>query len=245
MPIPIPPPSQPSTTGTSKVQPYHLRARQDFAVEQERQRHSEALYHVGEFAIFVLMWKLLDFKGGLVERCSVCYGAPDSEQERLAKVYNQATQKKCPNCFGTTFEGGYRARIIRPAIFSETDESEKPEQRRGTIHPSNVTLDTTADFQLMEGDYVIRGDNSRWRCRTPQDTTLRTGFEFPYQTKTSVAYNRVRADFEEPSTVAFLLPPTSEINVREYCAADGFWPGSHDLYEDIRGPLIPPSGLHD
>src|SRR6478609_414109 len=54
--------------------PYYLRDRQNWAVEQERMRHDEALYSIGEYAIFVLMWHIQDLTAGLVQRCSRCYG---------------------------------------------------------------------------------------------------------------------------------------------------------------------------
>lgn len=238
MPLPIPftPPSTPPST----AQPYYLRDPQTWAVAQERQRHNQALYLVGEWAIFFLMWHVLDFEYGLVARCVTCYASADPLANRITNVYQQPTRNKCPDCYGTTFEGGYRARIVRPAVFTDSEESERTD-KRGAVHPDDVTVESTSDFRVRSGDYVLRADNSRWRLRGPQRVMLRTGFEHPTQAGNSLTYNSMRAGFEEPTTVAYLLPPTDAPTVRATLSAPVQFPGSFAGFEVIRAPLIPPS----
>lgn len=237
MPLPIPgSPQQPQVT----AQPYYVRAPQDWAVQQERQRHAQALYVVGEWALYVLLWHVVDWEAGLVGRCVTCFGGSDKES-RIAAVYNQPTKSKCPDCFGTTFEGGYRALIVRPTLFADTDDDEKLD-RRGSVHPDDVTIETTWDFRIMRGDYVIRADNTRWQLSAPQRTTLRTGFGEPDQTETSISYGNIRAMYEEPTTVVYTIPPTDHATIHTTLTAPMRFPGDFSSIEDIRGPLIPSKG---
>ena len=242
LPIPVPPPGPDSRPGPVSVTPYYIRERQDWAIEQERRNHAEALYNTGEWAMFFLMWHVTDFYTGLVQRCSVCYNTGDSIQDRISAAYNQPRKTKCPSCFGTTFEGGYRAKIIRPAIFVDTDETER-EDKRGTVTPDDVDVETVWGFHSRAGDYVIRKDNTRWRLSDPTRETLRTGFNFPGQFDTSLAYYRIRAAYEEPGTVAYTLPPTNRDQIGSILSRAERYPGEKfgdfSIYEEIRGPLIP------
>jgi hypothetical protein len=101
--------------------PFYLRPHQNWAIEQERYRHNQALYSVGEMVMFVLMWHVEDHLKGYVRRCPRCFNGDDA---RAAKVYEQSTVNKCPMCYGTTFEGGVRAKIIRPAIITDSDRTD-------------------------------------------------------------------------------------------------------------------------
>lgn len=233
----FPPIGNPPASGPPRVQPYHIQQTQDFAIEQERKRHAEALWHIGEYAIFFLMWHLLDFQQGLVTRCSRCW-ANTGKDARIAAVYQQPKNNECPICFGTTFEGGYRARIVRPAIFADTDLDERIE-KRGEVHPDNVSVETTWDFRIRPGDYVVRADNSRWRMRVPSRTTLRSGFGFPGQIGASLTYARIIAEREELTTVAYLLPPVDAEAVRNVVTQPARSPLDFAVFEDLRGPLIP------
>jgi hypothetical protein len=238
MPIPIPQPQpvQPVTT-----QPYWLREPQNWAVEQERMRHAQAIFALGEWAMFFLMWQVLDYEAGLVGRCTVCYPSGNALAKASADVYNQPTRNKCPSCFGTTFEGGYRARIIRPVIFGDTDEDERV-NKRGTTHPDDVAVETTWDFRVFAGDFVVRPDNSRWQLSAPTRVTLRSGFEYPDQKRTSLTYNNIRAMYEEPTTVAYTLPPTDRAAIGPILNTPVHYPTDFSAHEVIRAPLIPAQG---
>lgn len=200
-------------------------------------RHSQALYWVGEWTVFFLMWHILDFEAGLVQRCRRC-NATDTEK-RIAEVYQQPRQNKCPDCFGTTFEGGYRARIIRPAIFTDVDETDKP-GKRGMTHPASANMETTVDFRLREGDFVVRADNTRWRATTPRRTMLRSGFGHPTQSLSAISYNNAAVNLEDRTSVAYLLPAP---NVDVVLGTRSHLPLDFSSFEQIRGPLIPPSLL--
>lgn len=244
MPLMLPRPT-PSATGATEVQPYHLQDKQDWAVEQERQRHADALYRLGEYSVFVMMWGLVDFQAGLVQRCPICYGTSGSVQDRVSAVYNQPTKNKCPSCYGTTFAGGIRAKIVRPALWAEVDEKER-QDRRGTVHPEQVSIESTWDFRMRQGDYIIRSDNSRWRlAESPARVTLRSGFLHPEQEETSITYGRIDARYEEKTTVAYSIPPIDYATIHGILTAPGKYPLDFTGFEVVNGPLIPPHATQD
>lgn len=226
--------------GVSQRQTYYLRQRQNWAIEQEQQRHAQALYTLGEMACFILMWHEIDFQRGLVGRCTTCYATADPLLNRVTNVYNQPTRNKCPDCFGTTFEGGFRARIVRPVIITDTDETEKPD-RRGAVHTDDMEVESTWDFRSRNGDFLLRADGSRWRLGAPQRTTLRTGFAHPSQLATAIAYSAMRASYEEEGTVAYLLPPTDPEQLQAVLTTPALWPPDFSAFEIERADLIPAS----
>jgi hypothetical protein len=242
MPLPIPQPPSPSAATGER---FYVRAPQDWAIDQERYRHDQALYSIGEYSIFYLMWSLLDFEAGLVTRCSRCYGTDGSIENRKAKIYNQPSVNRCPDCFGTTFEGGYRARIVRPAIWADNDEDEKL-NRQGVVHPESVSVESTWDFRMREGDFIIRADGSRWRLpAAPRRTTLRSGYDHPAQADAAITYARMQARLEEPGTVAYLLEPGSKVGLHTLLTTHSDFPRHFPEFEVIRAPLIPPDGVLD
>jgi hypothetical protein len=219
------------------VQPYYVRHRQDWAVANERQRHQQALYTVGEPALFTLMWKIEDAEAGLVGPCPICRQNPNSLQGRIQAAYKQAQTARCPACYGTTLAGGIRAQIVRPTIFTDADEDET-KSPRGVIHAENLVIETTNDFRARTGDFVFRRDGSRWQLGRPSRVQVRTGYEQPTQEQTSIGYARIQASREDESSVAFEIPPTAS-ELATTLAVSGDFP-QRPRYEVINGPLIPP-----
>jgi hypothetical protein len=216
---------------------YWARDRQHWAVEQERMRHNEALYQLGEYAIFALMWHLEDFTAGLVGRCQRCYLGDTSIESRISDAYGQGDQYKCPDCYGTTFEGGYKAIIVRPAIFSDVDKDQKAHSR-GTVNSDEVDLESTPDFRIRTGDYCIRATGDRLYLRVPSRVTLRTGFGIPYQTTGAITYNHARAVIEDPENVAYMVPPDNR-RALEILSVAVRYPTDMSRFETVRAPLIP------
>ncbi|THA72573.1 hypothetical protein E6R60_26965 [Streptomyces sp. A0642] len=216
----------------STVRGQYVRAQQDWAIDQERLRHDQALHHIGENALFALMWTARDHEAGLVGLCTVC------ASDRISQAYGQASRNKCPNCFGTRFEGGFRALIVRPAVFTDADDSQSF-TARGTVAPQEVHLETTSDFRVHSGDYAMRATGERLQLRVPQRTTLRTGFGTPYQREVATAYNLTRAAVEDPESVAYMLPPAETDDLVEILSRTGAVPPSFADIEIIRAPLIP------
>jgi hypothetical protein len=247
LPGPIPTPAIPSPVAPARPvtgTPYYTREHQGWAVEQERYRHNGPLYTLGEWVIFVLLWKEIDHRRGLVERCARCFRSGHDISDRVSAVYKQPTQQKCPDCLGTTFEGGFRARIVRPAILSEVDESERL-QKRGETHPANHTVNTTVDFRARNGDFLIRADNSRWQLDVPRRTTLRSGLEHPAQGETGLNYSGMTAKYEEEGQIVYQVPPTDPADVAAvlHQPMSQSAPADFSGFEIKRAELIPPALL--
>lgn len=237
MPIPIPQqPVYPPEVGDA--QPYYVRDTQGWSVEQERQRHNQALWQVGEYGMFALMWHYQDFEAGLVTRCSRCQGTSGSKEAIIDAAYRQPTQNRCPVCFGTTFEGGFKALIVRPAIFSDTDEGESL-QARGVVNPQDIDVESTTDFRVRSGDYVFRGDGDRFQLRAPTRVQLRTGFGPVSQSNAAIGYTHARASYEDPrASVAYSIGPSAE-DLRSILGRGRHYPMDFSDVEIIRAPLIP------
>lgn len=236
MPIPIPAPT-PTPEPVLPARRLYVRETQDFAIENERLRQNQAIYWYGEYVMFVLMWHIQDFEQGRVARCTDCYGNGTALADRVTAAYNQPTQQKCPTCYGTTFEGGYKARIIRPAILTDADKNDQ-NQARGVTHSMTLDVETVSDFRLRSGDYMFRQNGDRFYLRTPTRTTLRSGFEHPLQTVHSIHYNLARASLEDRETVSYLIPPpASSLDV--ILSEEARTPVDFSAYEEIREALIP------
>ena len=236
MPIPIPAPIPEGHH--HRAHKFYVRDRQPWAVEQERIRHTQALFSIGEYAMFALMWHLQDLHNGLVDRCPRCWSDEGNREREIAKVYQQPLQNKCPVCFGTTFDGGYKALIVRPTIFVDTDQDEALVPR-GIVNPDEVDVETTVDFRIRTGDYVFRATGERWRLRVPARTTLRTGFGTPFLSNSGISYNNARAGLEEPAaSVAYRIGP-NKAALRSILSMRSRYPINFSSYEEIRSPLIP------
>jgi hypothetical protein len=218
-------------------QPYYVRQSQPWAIAQERQRHTQALLQVGENFLFTLMWHIQDFEAGLVVRCARCFSTGSTVDQAIANVYKQPNQNRCPDCYGTTFEGGIKAQIVRPAIISDADQTDAYDAR-GVTHVEDLTIESTADFHVRNGDYAFRANGDRFYLRVPTRTTLRTGYGSPSMTTTGIDYNLSRASLEDPSSVAYLLPPTLATQ-RTVLHRQGYGPSTFTDVEVIHAPLIP------
>lgn len=216
-----------------KVQPYHARDPKQYSITQEVQRHDDALWHYGELAMFCLLWSNQDHLDGYVDRCSTCYLAND----RVASAYKQGDRNKCPNCYGTTFEGGYRALIVRPIIISDGDPGEV-KTPRGISHPMGLTFESTTDFRVRAGDYLFRADGDRFQLRTPTVSQLRTGFATPHPSLDAIGYHLNQGHKEDETSVAYIIPPNEE-ELEEILTQEIRLPYDFSEHEDIRGLLRP------
>lgn len=178
---------------------------QEHALEVLRASHNQALSLYGEYAMFSLMWRLDDFQKGLVERCSECWLA----NEKRAAAYGQADREKCPTCYGTTFEGGIKARIVRLSIWDTTEEDDEP-SKRGEVKRQTTSIQSTSDFRLRSDDYVFRADGSRWRVQQVNTNQLHHGFQMTNSRRTPVAFTYGQVFREDESSVAYEIPPAPE-----------------------------------
>jgi hypothetical protein len=243
MPIPLPfPPSTPTAPPpapttifpASQKQGFVLTPDMDFAEQHIRDEHTDALYRFGEFAMFVLMWHAQDYDAGLVGRCTVCMPADD----RISRAYQQTPQERCPGCFGTTYEGGFRAQVIRPSLWTDR-RPDTIESARGTFLTDTVTIETTGDFTLRHRDYVLRTDGLRYSTEEMTEQVVRSGFDSPTAIQ-SVGGLIASARMEDRASVVHLIPPTTaELRTILSRANDRLTPFDFSAYEVTdRGPLI-------
>ena len=213
-------------------QPYHAALAQPWVTHTISAQHEEALYLFGELALFTLMWRPVDFEQGRVDHCSVCYSGAES---RYAEAFDQPTKRECLQCFGTTFDGGFRAQIIRPSIWADRN-SEVSEGPRGVVTNDTIRVETTGGFTLHKDDYVFRADNTRFQVEEKNEDVPRDGFGTP--PKADSAAGSTSVHMEETTSVAFRIPPTSSTALRSLLGHNGPF-----LVEDMRGAdLISPGG---
>lgn len=205
-PSPARKPSQPYRTGVPQV----------WSGDLIEASHEEALYAYGEYVMYTLMWRPADYEAGLVEHCTTCWDV--TQQSRQAEAFAQPTKSKCPDCYGTTFEGGFRAQIIRPTLMADRN-SEVDEDRQGVVVTDTISVETTSDFTLHKGDYLFRFDNARYQVEEKNEAIVRTGFSPPYSPD-SFAGNTV-AHLEDETSVAYLIPPIDPEVISALLSAQG------------------------
>lgn len=231
MPTPLTPSQEPHP---GRQQQLWVRRTEDWAVAQVLNSHLDVMYAYGEYSMFVLMWRADDLLAGLVTLCATC----TAEDIRAFDAYDQPTRRRCPDCYGTTFEGGYRARIVRPALWTDL-EQDSADSPRGEVVNSTMSVETTSDFTLHTGDYAFRLGGARYRMAEMNVLPVRSGFESPGAAVT-VAGVVSLATLEDPSSVAYLIPP-SPANVQTALTVP---PGTHlvsdtaSAWESVRGPLL-------
>jgi hypothetical protein len=239
MPIPFPanpPAPQYPPAVEPRQNPYWLAEREGWAQTQVRDSHVQALNEMGEYALFTLMWYAKDHADGLVDVCQTCTLSAN-QLGRMSAAYEQPTREKCPDCFGTHFEGGYRAQIIRPSLWTDSN-TDTEKTRRGEVTTDAMVIETTEDFSFRHGDYVFRANGARYQGEELSSAWIRAGFDVPDDAK-SVAGQISQARLEDPSSVAYLLPPTADVlsSILRVPAGTHFTP-DFSASETVRGPLI-------
>lgn len=215
---------------------YYVRDPQRWAVDQEHYRHNQAIWMMGEYVMYALMWHIEDFNAGLVDRCHRCTTQLGS---KVFEAYGQSDRYDCPDCYGTTFERGIRCLIVRPAIMEDTDEGETHDRRGIPLGNTQLNVETTTDFRVRTLDYLFRQDGSRWQLRVPKRVTVRTGFEHPYQAQAAISYNNLTCAALDPADVAYKVGPYSDADLKTILSGRTISPADFTQYEILNGPLIP------
>lgn len=204
-------------------QPLRTAQPMDFADNWVNATHIQALFAYGELAIFTLMWRPRDFERGLVGRCETCF---EGAKSRQAAAFKQATDRNCPDCYGTTFEGGFRAQIIRPVIMSDRNV-ETTDEARGAVVSDSILLETTGDFTLHKGDYLFRADGTRFQTEEGKETVVRTGFQLPLSEQSASLSTTARMD--EETSAAYIIPPLDAGLLRMVLGRKDYYLGILDL----------------
>lgn len=229
----------PQLPSPSRAQRWWMGQHQQWAESHVEASHLDALYQFGEYVMFVLWWNALDVEAGRVGRCPTC-----TLFDRFATAYDQAPSQDCPDCYGTTFEGGFRARIIRPAILGDGNE-ETVDSRRGEVVTDTISLQTTADFYSRSGDLMLRANGERYQLQQMDTVDIRSGF-----TRESLLDNIGGtisvSRLEDPGSQAYRVPPTDPVilaQMLEEASLNGHLvvgEGRQDLIKE-GGYLVPPA----
>lgn len=211
---------------------HHLPDPQGYAVAQEQARHDGALFAYGEYSMFVLMWRSEDHEAGLVDRCLTCFEA----YGKIAKAYGQSPIKDCPECFGTTFEGGFKARLVRESLWDFNEPANRVHVR-GEVEVATASIQSTSDFRMRTGDHIFRGDGTRWTMRTIGTNHLRTGFGMPGPDRTPLGYNFGQVDLQDRDHVVYSIPPEGTTLAARLDVTGTRLPVDYTDLEIIRGPI--------
>jgi hypothetical protein len=245
MPTPAPQP-EPARTGARRG--FHLPGRQPFAIKTQARSHDEVLHSFGEYALFVLMWTLLDHEAGRVARCSRCAtttGTGTSEHDALIfETFKQSPENICPNCYGTTFEGGWKAKIVRPAIW-DYQEERWDKGKRGYAVNLEGSLQTTNDFHLADGDYAFRADGTRWKIAGGSTDRIHDGFGLPTRADSNLGYSYATVIREDEAAASYSIPPATATELRALLEQVGrHFPVDTSGVDQVRGPLLPEHNEH-
>jgi hypothetical protein len=227
--------------GNVSVQPFWLKTPDFYEIPQERVHHEEAIYAYGEYSMFIMFWNAMDYAAGIVQHCPDCYGLFDP----ISHVYHQSSQAKCPTCYGTTFflesatsEGGLKARLVRPAMWSSVDEQQTL-ATQGLMSTSVSQVQSVSDFRMRSGDFVFRADNTRWRLQEHSTDTIISGFQAVDDERAMIGYIYQQCVLEDRSTVAYIIPPIGQdlTNILDLSVIPNY-PVDMSAHEVINGPLI-------
>lgn len=212
----------------------HLLQQQPWVIEQERARHEEVLFLHGEYSLIILMWDLADQQRGYISRCTACYASLG----KISDAYGQPSDSRCPDCYGTTWEGGWKARILRPTLWDFTD-SDETLGRRGEGVSQSASVQFPWDFHVGLVSYVVRSDGSRWKVvDQPQGSYIRAGFGQPTQPISNVALSASRVIREDPNSIAYDIPPDNALLLPMLQDLTRHYPVDTSDIEVIRAPLL-------
>lgn len=235
MPIPLPIPSAPPSPSTIEGD-FAVQQSQPWVSDQIRRQHTEVLYTYGEYAMFLLMWTALDYEAGRVGKCTTCNDT-GTVSDRYASAYNQPLREKCPDCYGTLFEGGYRAKIIRPSLWNDgaPDTNQTP---RGFVVSNTFAVETTDDFTMHHQDFVFRVTGDRFSAQTLSPTFIQSGFISPELGGMRVGSQVPQVQLEDKASVAYIIQPTDPAVLLAILGQTVYFDADFSEVEDIRGPLV-------
>ena len=163
-------------------------------IDQQR-FHDETLQWFGEECVVRLLWRAEDAQAGLVTYCLTCQDSPNPStptasgnlaiRTRASKVYRQSGNSYCPDCYGTTFTGGFKPVAYHLYMLaSDTPEIRKTLQT-GQFWQQNPQVQFSWYPQIRQGDLVIRIEQwvkgtpvlstDRWQVSNVGIQTIRTG----------------------------------------------------------------------
>jgi len=175
----------------------------DIWAQTNQQRfHDETLQWFGEEIIVRQLWRAEDAALGLVTYCLTCQDSPNpsqptaSVQSRVSSVYRQTGNSYCPDCFGTTFTGGFKNVCYHLYMLAADTPQIRSNLTTGQFWKNNPQVQLSWYPEIRTGDLVVRvnqwnqgtptslGERFQVSAVTPQ--SIRTGPGISYNTTTYV-----------------------------------------------------------
>jgi hypothetical protein len=172
-PEPVQPP--PSPYGTIDYQNESpllvVKQREQWAEIDQQRFHDETLQWFGEECVVRSIWRAEDAAAGLVTYCQTCQDSPNpsspstSVQLRASKVYKQSGNSYCPECFGTTFTGGFQPIAYHLYMLAADTTDVRKNLTTGQFWQQNPQVQFSWYPQIRQGDVVFRID--QWNNGIP------------------------------------------------------------------------------
>lgn len=211
------------------LQPFYLPEPQPHATDWFNRAHDQAIWSFGEYVIVFLMWQVSDVDAGRAEPCHRCFVRPEFE------TFRQPTESKCPNCFGTTIEGGYKAKLVRPSLWIWDEETVTDHKHGEYLQETAQRIELPGDFFMNQGDIVLRADTSRWVVPQAADIEeIRTGWTQANRQFISAGQQIANVQYANENTPPYIIPPTDPEEIAGILAPTARYPRDMTQYEEIR-----------
>ena len=154
-----------------------VKQRENWTQIDQQRFHDEALQWYGEECVVRLLWRAEDAAQGLVTYCQTCQDSVNpsnpsaSIQSRVSKVYRQTGNSYCPDCYGTTFTGGFKPVAYHLYMLASDTAEVRTNLTTGQFWRENPQVQLSWYPQIRQGDLVVRIDS--WDGDTPLLSSLR------------------------------------------------------------------------
>jgi hypothetical protein len=196
-----------------------VKQRETWAQIDQQRFHDESLQWYGEECVVRLLWRAEDAKEGLVTYCQTCQDSVNpanpeaSVRSRTSKVYRQTGNSYCPDCYGTTFTGGFKPVAYHLYMLANDTPNNRRSLETGQFWQENPQVQMSWFPEIRQGDLVIR--ITSWSGDTPLLSTQR------YQVS-AVAPHTIRTGPGAGND--------SIITVNQTCTLETLWP-DHPYYK--------------
>jgi hypothetical protein len=208
-----------------------VKSREQWTQVDQQRFHDEALQWYGEQCIVRLLWRAEDAAAGLVGYCQTCQDSPNPSQpnvaiqSRVSNVYKQTGNSYCPDCFGTTFSGGFQPTCYHTYMLASDTEDDRRNMSTGQFWKQNPRVQLSWFPQIRVGDLVVRVES--WNGDTPTVTSER--FQVSSVSPQSIRTGPGPGN-QYPYRVGTTQPFTNtQIFVNQQTVLENVWPG-HPYY---------------
>jgi len=232
-PGPVLPPIQPYGTLNYQVEsPLLVVKQREIWSQIDQQRfHDETLQWYGEECIVRLLWRAEDAQAGLVTYCQTCQDSPDPSnpsnniQSRVSKAYRQTGNSYCPECYGTTFTGGFQPTAYHLFMLAADTEDVRKNLSTGQFWQQNPRVQFSWFPRLRTGDLVVRVEQWQGNLPTLATTRFQVSTVSPQTIRTGPG-----SSAQYPAQVGVQPYTNTTIIVNQTCTLENLFPG-HPYYE--------------